>query len=88
MFGSRETACVARDWGIWCTVTSNLEPVHTHMGRHPQLTEESRRSEVECIDMLRAAIEQAPKSMTWDTRSLMGDKVKWYEDIEEVSDRI
>jgi hypothetical protein len=76
MFGSRETAIVAKDWGIWRTVTSNLEAVHMHLGSYLQLTEEGRRIVVERIDILQAAIEQAPRSMTLKTRDLIGDKVK------------
>jgi hypothetical protein len=87
-FGSAETAIVATDWGIWRTVTFNLEAVHMHLGGCPQLTEEGRRSVVERTGILQAAIEQAPKSMALKTRRLIGDKVKWYEDVEELSDRI
>jgi hypothetical protein len=82
------SALLAKDWGIWRTVTANLEAVHLHLGSYPQLTVEDRRIVVERIDQLQAAIDQAPKSMAWKTRSLIGDKVKWYEEVEELSDRI
>jgi len=88
VFGSRETAFGPKDWGLWRTVASNLEAVHMHLGSYPQLAEEDRRIVVERFDQLKAAIEHAPKSMTWKTRNLIGDKVKWYEDIEKLSDRI
>ncbi len=78
---------LSKDWGIWRTVTSNLEAVHLHLGSYPQLSEEDRRVVVERIDQIQAAIMQAPKSMAWKTRSLIGDKVKWYEDVEELTDR-
>ena len=81
-------ALLAKEWGIWRTVTANLEAVHLHLGSYPQLTEEDRRIVVERIDQLQAAIEQAPKSLTWKARSLIGDKIKWYEEVEELSDRI
>jgi len=87
-FGSAETAIVATDWGIWHTVTSNLGAVHMHLGGYPQLSEEGRRSVVERTGILQAAIEQAPKSMALKTHGLIGDNVKWYEDVEELSDRI
>jgi hypothetical protein len=88
MFGLLEIAYGARDWGIWRTVTSNLEAVHMHLRSYPQLSEEGRRIVVERIDRLQAAIERAPKCMALKTRNLIGDKVKWYEDVEELSDRI
>jgi len=78
---------LAKEWGIWRTVTANLEAVHLHLGSYPQLTEEDRRIVVERIDQLHAAIEKAPKSMAWKMRSLIGDRVKWYEEVEELSDR-
>jgi hypothetical protein len=78
---------LAKDWGLWRTVTSNLEQVHLHLGNYPQLGEDDRRVVVERIDQMQAAIERAPKSLAWKTRSLIGDKVKWYEDVEELADR-
>jgi hypothetical protein len=29
-------------------------------------------------------IERAPKSMAWRLRSRVGDRVKWYRDVDEV----
>jgi hypothetical protein len=43
---------------------------------------------VERIGQLQAAIEEAPTNMAWKTRSLIGDKFKWYEEVEELTDRI
>jgi hypothetical protein len=31
------------------------------------------------------AIEQAPKTQRWKLRARVGSRVKWYEDVEEVS---
>jgi hypothetical protein len=60
--------------------------VHIQLGSYPQLTEDDRRIVVERIDQMQAAIEGA-KTLAWKTRGLIGERVKWYEDVEELTDR-
>ena len=31
-----------------------------------------------------ARLDQAPKSMAWQLRARVGDRVKWYKDVDEV----
>ncbi len=78
---------LANDWGYWRTVTGNLNLVHELTAKYPQLTDEDRRVVRERIDQLNKSIEAAPKTMRWKVRSSIGERVKWYKDVEELEGR-
>lgn len=73
----------ARDWGLWRTLTGNLGKIESFL---PKLVEDpSDREKVSAvIDDLRAAIDARPKSVAWRMRAKIGDKKKWYREVEEV----
>jgi len=75
----------AADWGFWRTVTGNLNTTMEHMLSYTQLTESDkedlRRKIVKIIEYL----EKEPKPLSWKIRSVVGEKKKWYQDVEEVS---
>lgn len=75
------------DWGLWRTLTDNLSHVSERLDQYAQLTEQDRQVVRERITALVAAIEATPKTMRWKVRSAIGDKVKWYKDVEELADR-
>jgi len=77
----------AKDWGWWRTVTMNLQKVQDYLSHYDQLADEDCRVIRERVGQLRAAIEAAPKSMAWKARSVIGDRVKWYEEVEELANR-
>jgi hypothetical protein len=70
-----------KTWGLFRTVTKNLGLVREAaeefegVGDHPLLSQ---------LDALLAVVEAAPKSVAWRLRSLVGDRVRWYEEPEEV----
>ena len=72
----------SNDWGIYRTFTQNLEKTQAYLQK---LSLEDSKKEAAQAKMktLAEAIEQAPKSMKWKTRSLIGDKMSWY-DLPEV----
>jgi hypothetical protein len=72
------------DWGLWRTTTMNLDKVRRLAQGYEQLTNEHKAH----IDTQVAAalnrIEQEPKSLAWRLRARVGDRVKWYKDVDEV----
>ncbi len=74
----------AEDWGWWRTLTANLDMVVEVLGRYPQLSAEDRRVVRQRIQDLRARIDAAPKSRRWKMRAAVGERVKWYKDVEEL----
>jgi hypothetical protein len=77
------TLC-ANDWGLWRTTTMNLEKVRNLAPTYPQLNDENK-AKVEA--QAREAVEwldKEPKSTGWKLRSRVGDRVKWYKEVDEV----
>jgi hypothetical protein len=71
------------DWGLWRTTTMNLDKVRQLAQGYEQLAGEQK----ELIDsQVKAAlrrIDQEPKSLAWRLRARVGDRVKWYKDVDE-----
>jgi hypothetical protein len=74
----------AADWGLWRTTTMNLDKVRTLSQSYDQLTGEQKARVEAQVDAAMARIEQEPKSMAWRLRARVGDRVKWYKDVDEV----
>lgn len=72
----------ADDWGWYKTLTTNIEKVSDLCGG--LLEPEQEKVVVERLGQLRAAIEDAPKSMKWKMRARIGEKKRWYDLPEDV----
>ena len=68
------------DWGLWRTITHNLETVRQHAGNYEVMHDAVR----DRIGRLLDRIEQAPKSRAWRLRAKIGERKRWYELPEEV----
>jgi len=79
------TRTLSNDWGFWRTVTGNLNLVDGKLGEYSALTDEDRSIVHKQINALLQNIEAAPKSLGWKVRARIGEKVKWYKDVEELS---
>ena len=75
---------LANDWGYWRTVTGNLSLLEDALLRYDQLSEEDRKVVSTRIHELQDRIEAAPKSLRWRARAHIGERVKWYKDVEEL----
>ncbi len=82
--GDRVAACCAADWGLWRTATGTLERAAGAV-EELNLTEAERRLLRDRLGSLRAAIDAAPKTRKWRMRARVGDRVRWYEEPEEVA---
>jgi hypothetical protein len=69
------------DWGLWRTFTLNLERCVTYCHTHAPAIAADVASEVGAI---RQFIDATPKNLAFKMRATIGDKVKWYEEPEEV----
>lgn len=74
----------ADDWGLWRTTTMNLEKIRALAQGYEQLTPEQKAKVAEQIKLAMAHIEQEPKPMKWKLRAQVGDRMKWYKDVDEV----
>ena len=75
----------AEDWGLWRTTTMNLDKVRRFAEARPELGDR-QKAEVRCrVDAILARLEAEPKPLGWRLRACVGDRVKWYKDVEEVT---
>jgi hypothetical protein len=75
---------LANDWGFWRTVTGNLKLLEEALTRYDQLSAEDRKVVSERIHELERRIEAEPKTLRWKARARIGERVKWYKDVEEL----
>jgi hypothetical protein len=74
----------ARDWGLWKTVTSNLNRIRQLVQDMAKLSEEDETDVSSKISSLLSRIDIEPKTSGWRMRARIGDKKKWYRDVEEL----
>jgi hypothetical protein len=69
---------LARDWGFHHTATANLAAL-----RAAPPGNGGGRLVGERIDALLASIEAAPKSVRWRARARVGERLQWWQDVDE-----
>ncbi len=74
----------AQDWGLWRTTTMNLDKVKQLAHTYSQLTDEQKQQVVSQVEAALERIENEPKNLAWRLRARVGDRVKWYKDVDEV----
>ena len=72
-----------RDWGLFRTVQLNLERLRAEL-EVPELTAQELDVIRRRLEQIQEAMERAPKTGKWKMRARVGDRVRWYEDPEEV----
>jgi hypothetical protein len=81
--GAHIAKLCADDWGLWRTITANLERCRGHVGDYELPAEDRERIEAR-FDELLQRIEAEPKSRGWRRRAKVGERKRWYELPEEV----
>jgi len=73
---------LAKNWGFWYTVTTNLRGLRRTISEMRELNEPDCSDISSKIDRLLQAIEKEPKTTGWKMRSVVGTKKRWYEPVE------
>lgn len=81
---ARVAKLCSTDWGLWRTTTMNLDKVKQLAQSYPQLTDEQKARVASQVNLALERIEEEPKSTAWRLRSRVGDRIKWYKDVDEV----
>jgi Uncharacterised nucleotidyltransferase len=81
--GARIAALCGDDWGLWRTITANLERCRTHVDDYELPAEDRERIGARFDDLLQR-IEAEPKSRGWRRRAKVGERKPWYDLPEEV----
>jgi hypothetical protein len=69
------------DWGLYRTSILNLERLEAYLSTF--LEPDEQKIVKSKIEELRKLLNQEPKTFEWKLRSLLGDRVKWYDLPEE-----
>jgi len=81
--GQRIATLCSAEWGLWRTLTMNLDKVRHYAETFQVLEEEDKKDVIEKVQMLLGIIEKQPKSMKWKMRAKVGDSKVWYRSVEE-----
>ena len=80
---ARVARVCARDWGLHRTVTLNLARAREHLPAVP-LDRHARAGIAAAIDALAEALDAEPKSRRWRMRSRLGERVRWYDQPDDI----
>ena len=76
---------LGKDWGYWRTVTGNLKLLDERLDDYARLSAEDRDVVRMRIHELQQRIEAEPKTLAWKARARIGERLKWYKDVEELA---
>lgn len=71
------------DWGFYYTVTTNLQKVKEYARNSTILDENNKVIINERIDKILYYIEEQPKTLSWKLRARIGNKKRWYNEVED-----
>jgi len=74
-----------KDWGFYYTTQTNLGKIADSLGDYAALPAGTAETVKDRAAGLRDAIERAPKTQRWKLRARAGNRVKWYEHVEDVN---
>jgi hypothetical protein len=73
---------LAKDWGFWYTVTTNLKGLQKVASEMTELNDAEKNDITSKISKLLEVIENEPKTTGWKMRSTIGARKRWYEPVE------
>ncbi len=74
----------ANDWGLWRTTTMNLDKVSVLAQGYSQLDDEQKSKVRGQVSSILKRLDEEPKPFAWKMRNQVGDRVKWYKDVDEI----
>lgn len=74
----------AKEWGLWRTTTMNLDKVKQLAHHYTQLTDEQKNKVTLQVNATVKRLNDEPKPLAWRIRDRVGDRVKWYKEVDEV----
>jgi hypothetical protein len=81
--GARIAELCGADWGLWRTITQNVEKVLEHASDYDVPAPDRERIEARLREIL-DRIETEPKTRGWKLRAKIGERKRWYDLPEEV----
>jgi hypothetical protein len=81
---ARISKLCANDWGLWRTISMNLTKVSELAHGYPQLSASEKITIEKQVVVAIARINNENKSLTWKLRAKIGDRVKWYQEVDDI----
>lgn len=78
------SSLLSQDWGMWYTFISNLKNLRIYLERLMLNRNDLLALVRGRIDALNSEFQNTPKSLSWKLRSILGSRIRWYDDVEEV----
>ncbi len=75
---------LAAEWGFWRTVTGNVEKLLALNTKSDLFDAGEKQIIADRAAEILAYVNREPKPLAWKMRSKIGDKVKWYKDVDEL----
>jgi peroxiredoxin (alkyl hydroperoxide reductase subunit C) len=74
----------SRDWGLFRTVTGSLQKIRHVIENDVSIQCVGMEADelIRKIDMMQASLTSSRKGLRWRTRKILGERVKWYRDVE------
>jgi hypothetical protein len=75
----------ARNWGLYKTTSINLKRIEDLLlAEDLRLNQAERELVLHRIRRIKSVLETRPKTVAWKMRNLLGTRVRWYAEVEEV----
>jgi hypothetical protein len=74
----------SKEWGLWRTASMNLDKVKQLAQHYSQLDDNQKAHVTSQVDKILDRLSDEPKPLAWRIRDRVGDRVKWYKDVDEV----
>lgn len=81
---ARIASLCAEDWGLWRTASKNLDKLEQFGRGHAKLDAAQKARLAAQVDALHRRLDAEPKPLAWRMRARIGERMKWYNDVEEV----
>ena len=75
----------SHDWGLWKTVTSNLEKTKRLVEKFLKDNPGNIKNVRSKINAVKNYLRESKKSLRWKLRAKIGERIKWYREVEEVA---
>jgi peroxiredoxin (alkyl hydroperoxide reductase subunit C) len=74
----------SRDWGLFRTVTGNLQKIRHVIEDDVSVQCVGMEADelIRKVDLIQASLNSSRKGLRWRARKILGERVKWYRDVE------
>jgi len=83
----RVAALTGSNWGLYHTTTISIAKCVSATESTSYLTPPQRERVLTQLEALARILDSSPKSMRWRARSVVGERLQWYETVEHESER-